>query len=132
MRPSGGGIERRQRARHDEILARMNISLFSVKMIPRSVLCLFSVLDSGGRTVIDAGHAVGTIFAPCRLAVGQLYIMKRTHFDTFPTGDTFLRCAELFRFDKQGIKHRIDNAAFDLPVNGGVAGDIFFPVHMTS
>ena len=88
---------------------------FPVQMIPRSVLCLLSVLDSSSWAAIDAGHAVGAIFAPCRFAVDELYIMERTNFDAFSAGDTFLRCAELFRFDKQRIKHRIDNAALKLP-----------------
>ncbi len=88
---------------------------FPVQMIPRPVLCLLSIFDSGSWAVIDAGHTVGAIFAPCRLAVDELYIMERTNFDAFPAGDTILRCAELIRFDKLCIKHRIDNAALKLP-----------------
>ena len=80
-------------------------------MIPWPVFCLLSILDSGSRTIVDTGHAVSAIFAPRRFAVGKLYIIERTHSDTFPTGDTFPRCTELFCSDKYRIKHRIDDTA---------------------
>lgn len=55
------------------------------------------------------------VLAPGWFSTNKLYIIERTYFDTFSTGDAFLRGIKLFRFDEQRVKYRVDGTALYLP-----------------
>ena len=55
-----------------------------LEMVTRFSYTLFSVFDSLGRTIADAGHAVRAFLFPDRLLIDQADIIYRTSPDTLP------------------------------------------------
>ena len=79
-------------------------------MVTRFSYTLFSVFDSLGRTIADAGHAVRAFLSPDRLLIDQADIIYRTSPDTLPTACACIARPECFGLNNT-IENRIDRTA---------------------
>ena len=70
-----------------------------------------AVFHSGGRTVTDAGHAVGAVFTPHGLAFYQRNIFRGTVLGTAAAAHTFFGDEKPFGGDNEAVKQTIDGIA---------------------
>ena len=72
-------------------------------MIPGLTFALFAVLDGLFGTIADAGHAVGAVFVPDRLAVFQMDVVQGAQLHSLTAADAGIRCSEGLCFYKCAV-----------------------------
>jgi len=83
-------------------------------MVSRSALALIAIFDCFFRAIVDAGHAMCTIYAPDRPSADQIDVFQWADLFALPTGDTAVCGVKIFRFDKGGIEKAVHHLAFYL------------------
>ena len=84
-------------------------------MIPGLAEALFAVLDGLGRAVADAGHAVGAVLAPDRLALPQNDVVGGTSPDALAAAGAGISDSEGICLYKAGIEDGIHRPARQQP-----------------
>lgn len=78
---------------------------------------LFAVLDGLGRAMADAGHAVGTVFAPHGLAVYQLDIIQRAQLRALAAVNAGISYCEGICLHTKPIEKTVDQTAHETVVS---------------
>ena len=85
-------------------------------MIPGLAQALFAILDGFRATAADAGHAVGAVAAPDRLAVLNRDIVRRAEPGALTTAGAGITSHKGVCFDEERIEDWIHRAAHEAVV----------------
>ena len=85
-------------------------------MIPGLAQALFAVLDGFRAAAADAGHAVGAVAAPDRLAVLNRDVVRWAEPGTLTAAGAGIAGCKSICFDEERIEDRIHRAAHEAVV----------------